>query len=97
MQRVTASGRSAVSVWGVVTAESLGPLVRIENRLIRIRTAPSSTMCCSHTFFEDHFRNRTSSYSTITLRYPSYRKVLSCWRVAKWQSSNGQHSRLTSR
>lgn len=32
MQRVAASGRSAVSVWGAVTAESLGPLVRIDNR-----------------------------------------------------------------
>lgn len=32
MQRVAASGRSAVCVWGAVTAENLGPLVRIENR-----------------------------------------------------------------
>ncbi|KAL1436917.1 hypothetical protein MTO96_049214 [Rhipicephalus appendiculatus] len=32
MQRVAASGRSAVSVWGAVTAQGLGPLVRIEGR-----------------------------------------------------------------
>ncbi|KAH9377821.1 hypothetical protein HPB48_021073 [Haemaphysalis longicornis] len=32
MERIPANGRSAVSVWGVVTAESLGPLLRIENR-----------------------------------------------------------------
>ncbi|KAH6926152.1 hypothetical protein HPB50_015360 [Hyalomma asiaticum] len=34
MQRVAASGRSAVSVWGAVTAERLGPLVRIEGRFM---------------------------------------------------------------
>ncbi|KAH6933857.1 hypothetical protein HPB50_018612 [Hyalomma asiaticum] len=32
MQRVAASVRSTVSVWGAVTAEGLGPLVRIEGR-----------------------------------------------------------------
>lgn len=32
MQQVAASGRSAVNVWGAVTAEGLGPLVRLESR-----------------------------------------------------------------
>lgn len=32
LQRVAASGRSAVCVWGFVTKEGLGPLVRIEDR-----------------------------------------------------------------
>ncbi|KAH7974094.1 hypothetical protein HPB49_009808 [Dermacentor silvarum] len=30
IQRVTASGRSAVSVWSVISAEGLGPIVRIQ-------------------------------------------------------------------
>ncbi|KAH7978084.1 hypothetical protein HPB49_004435 [Dermacentor silvarum] len=32
IQRVAASGRSAVSVWGAITFQGLGPLVRIEGR-----------------------------------------------------------------
>lgn len=32
IQRVAASGRSAASVWGAITFQGLGPLVRIEGR-----------------------------------------------------------------
>lgn len=32
IQRVAASGRSSVNVWGAITLTGLGPLVRIENR-----------------------------------------------------------------
>lgn len=40
VQRVSASGRSSVSVWGAITSTGLGPLVKIENRF-------TSDMYCS--------------------------------------------------
>lgn len=33
MQRVTASGRTSVAVWGCITSEGLGPLFRIQGKL----------------------------------------------------------------